>query len=384
MGDVYKNAVLNIAATGASDSNGGCFTNRDPALVQRIEMKMSWTWGPGQYQIFDQALWRHGVTCAPLNTRAWVIQERVLAKRVLHFGSNQIYWECGERVACETFPEMLPMELSNDTPRFNSTRYFGDARITPFHEDWLGLLKPDPEHIYHLHDLWSNTVAAYTRCQLTYQTDKLIAISGLAKDMARLVNDEYLAGLWRRHLPYHLLWFLEKPSSISKSSKGSQSYIAPSWSWASTIGQVKDHPISKIKGEEILINILEARTETVTSDKTGQCTDGFLKIRGMLKEAHWAWWDDGEMYTLMFEGVRADFTIALPDCLDFVTEDVVYCMPVHRFELDPDEPRLYGLVLGKIEGKGNIFKRLGHFKVDFDVCDAFESESLPVQEFTII
>lgn len=37
-----------------------------------------------------------------LNTRGWVFQERALSRRTIFFTSNQVYWECGHGVRCET------------------------------------------------------------------------------------------------------------------------------------------------------------------------------------------------------------------------------------------------------------------------------------------
>lgn len=33
-------------------------------------------------------------TNSVLSKRAWVLQERLLSRRVLYFGSLQMYWEC--------------------------------------------------------------------------------------------------------------------------------------------------------------------------------------------------------------------------------------------------------------------------------------------------
>jgi hypothetical protein len=45
---------------------------------------------------------------------------------------------------------------------------------------------------------------------LTNPDDVLPAISGLAHRMTETTGDEYLAGLWKNHLQYGLLWFVEK------------------------------------------------------------------------------------------------------------------------------------------------------------------------------
>ena len=76
----------------------------------------------------------------------------------------------------------------------------------------------------------------------------------------------------------------------------------------------------------------------------------------MLKDAQWAWWDDGEIHALAFDNVQADYTIAFPDCLHFVSTEPIYCLPVHRFEVYADEPRLYSLVLCKKKRGWKLFQ----------------------------
>jgi hypothetical protein len=42
---------------------------------------------------------------APLGTRAWVVQERLLSTRTLHFGANQLFWDCNSATGSEVFPD---------------------------------------------------------------------------------------------------------------------------------------------------------------------------------------------------------------------------------------------------------------------------------------
>ena len=47
---------------------------------------------------------------------------------------------------------------------------------------------------------WAKIVQIYSRLHLTRETDKLPALSGIAKrEQSRRSGDEYLAGLWRRY-----------------------------------------------------------------------------------------------------------------------------------------------------------------------------------------
>lgn len=40
-------------------------------------------------------------------TRAWALQERFLSRRIVHFGQEQILWECCEEMACESYPGVV-------------------------------------------------------------------------------------------------------------------------------------------------------------------------------------------------------------------------------------------------------------------------------------
>lgn len=50
-----------------------------------------------------------------LNQRGWVLQERALARRTIHFTDAQVYWECGDGVQCETLNKIRKYVNSNLT-----------------------------------------------------------------------------------------------------------------------------------------------------------------------------------------------------------------------------------------------------------------------------
>jgi hypothetical protein len=107
MESVFSRAYCTIAATAASDSNAG-FLKRDistnSVYVQDFCSKEFYV--STDIDNFDEDVGK-----AKLNTRAWVMQERVLARRTIHFSANQIYWECGERVYCENLMQLQRYEL---------------------------------------------------------------------------------------------------------------------------------------------------------------------------------------------------------------------------------------------------------------------------------
>jgi hypothetical protein len=55
---------------------------------------------------------------------------------------------------------------------------------------------------------WQALVEGYTNRLMTRETDKLPALSGLAKHPASHTGDFYYTGLWRNHIWDNLLWSL--------------------------------------------------------------------------------------------------------------------------------------------------------------------------------
>lgn len=78
MGNVYRNAVCNIAATGFVDGSAGLFVTRDPVLLEPFKIFVNWD-RPipkteierrGHYYLLEAWLWDSHVSEAPLSRRA--------------------------------------------------------------------------------------------------------------------------------------------------------------------------------------------------------------------------------------------------------------------------------------------------------------------------
>lgn len=101
MEDVYASAYCTIAATSADDSHAGFLTRNIRKCVYIQDNS-----GRRVYIGTDIADFDNEVEKARLNTRAWVIQERFLSCRTIHFSKNQMYWECGNGVYCEDLTQL--------------------------------------------------------------------------------------------------------------------------------------------------------------------------------------------------------------------------------------------------------------------------------------
>jgi hypothetical protein len=54
---------------------------------------------------------------------------------------------------------------------------------------------------------WEKVVSLYTRCDLTCTSDKLVALSGIARAVQNETMDGYFAGLWKRDMEVQLCWY---------------------------------------------------------------------------------------------------------------------------------------------------------------------------------
>lgn len=265
----YSNAWCNISATKAKDSSGGCFIERDlfdvvPCTVDaNIKGPMS---VKGLHYCWYPNFWSDSIEKSKLLTRGRAQQERILSTRVLHFAKNQVFWECLELSACETFLRWIP------------ANYFQTSKpsLNPHSLRDSNYKHADPARIRCA--LWKGIVDMYSGCELSRpQNDKLIAISGIARRIG--MSDNYLAGLWKDFLPEQLMWRANPGHEGRPPSRPSQ-YRAPSWSWASIDGRVSMSRQfgDKIKESQIIIDIIRAETTPTTQDGFGQVQSGFIQL----------------------------------------------------------------------------------------------------------
>ncbi|KAK3947624.1 HET-domain-containing protein [Pseudoneurospora amorphoporcata] len=261
MKDVYANCSLNLCASAAADTSETSFQCRDLGLVVPLDLEPRWTGiADGSFKLspipskLHQIKWKlvnatvleSDFTKAPLNSRAWVVQERVLSRRHLYMTGNQLGWECLDMCACEVFLKGFPAYLTAKiTGRGEEERrqyYTLNTHGRPSGHDGA-ILTSSP--------LWNRLVNRYSGCNLTHSLDKLPALSGLAQNFSiiqgsgfALNENSYLAGLWRPYLPHALCWQTDKSNFNNPSNYRPHPYRAPSWSWASVEATVFCSPVS--------------------------------------------------------------------------------------------------------------------------------------------
>lgn len=80
--------------------------------------------------------------------------------------------------------------------------------------------------------LWYRILNEYSLRQLSFESDRLDAISGLAERLSRIIGDEYIGGMWKSNLLECLQW---RPDTQDRGKEAVRQtrHRAPTWSWAS-------------------------------------------------------------------------------------------------------------------------------------------------------
>lgn len=224
MADIFGKSHVCFAASGATDPSGTLIYNRSPwSLGCRGIFLNRDTDSAQEYVCFEPEAAMTRLEVSGMNRRGWIFQERLLAKRTIHFNQDQVYFECAGILACESHPRGYPAPMVS--PIFTAKHFLAMARRSAT-VDTSFYLK-----------LWLDIVELFSFRTLSYPTDRLMAISGVAEAFEPLLpNETYVAGHWSSHLLETLYWMrLEKRDrDVSEILQPRpEAYIAPSWSWPS-------------------------------------------------------------------------------------------------------------------------------------------------------
>ncbi|KAH6857407.1 heterokaryon incompatibility protein-domain-containing protein [Alternaria rosae] len=237
MGSIYMNADITIAATSATDGNGGLDSVRPKS--KWIEFPCDGTdEGKGHMWLTD-ASWssQSDLNDAPLNLRGWVLQEKILSRRIIHFASSQVYWECKEGFLGEECED--PIRLPADATLKPSLFWAAVSRVgnTPIERanDIPFAAKPKPR-LLGFYQSWRTFIHYYSTRNLTKKSDRLIALMGIIRVIERKTGLCCVDGHWddgSRQFVHELMWSPKEQTTLSILDETRQSRLCSSWSWAS-------------------------------------------------------------------------------------------------------------------------------------------------------
>ncbi|KAK4442165.1 heterokaryon incompatibility protein-domain-containing protein [Podospora aff. communis PSN243] len=300
MASVYGGAHLVIAATCGKDGNDGLYPPPNP--LRHIELPLaigesqstsgsvrlsikSFNPGDWNHQTWQFGTWTPSSDSGlPLHKRAWTFQERLLAKRIVHFTPLEMIWECWTSSSCECG------ELQDE----GSRKVYPGAKSK--HRGAI-LDSGVQERL----QAWDGVIAGYSVRDITYYQDRVQAIAGIAlqfdsgKELSGL--GRYLCGIWEVDLPTGLLWYSLLVNRKQKQPHGSvhrrlRGWTVPTWSWLSVQGDVSHADREGI--EMPLASIVGLSYRTSTENPYGAPLDTpMLTVRGLAVDVEMQHDDDG-------------------------------------------------------------------------------------------
>jgi hypothetical protein len=316
MGDIYENAFIVVAATKAQDGSSGCYSPTEPEFTataipgyQDLYIRQELPKFPARWLEREKAK-----SSCPLLQRAWCYQEMRLSRRVLHFCAQEVVWECRSKRRSESGCN----DEDLDERSYASLIY---AHV-PY---WK--LAENPAR------LWYRTIQEYSGLDLTFANDKMAALAALTQRMERLrVDDQFLAGLWKKTLLLDLLWVVWPSPKRGRTQPRPDVAGAPKWSWPSVHGQVMWESLSTSTLSSV--RIVDIHYVCVGSSHMGDVSEAKITLRAPLIIAGKLLEDFLETRRMYYERSHADgqITDAIPPEVDApspLDEIAVY-------EFDPD------------------------------------------------
>ncbi|KAF4454145.1 HET-domain-containing protein [Fusarium austroafricanum] len=383
MAGYYSQATFTIAVESSPDGNFSFLTNRQKR------------WQSQTYSVKDrQGIHRHYSVQEHCNlqyvdtgilgkyfkegkklltNRAWAFQEHLLSRRLIRFTPSGIIWQCkagvflGEELLNGLIrpPSLIPDTYYHKMPSLQAKKL--NKQQEPTFREWAAYL------------------AAYSRRDITYESDWLPALSGIAAKHQAKLQGPYLAGIWADHLPYSLCW--ERRRGAATFYANPENNI-PSWSWASLHTTEVHYPYLTYDSWQPLLETHQPRILEIFCDMSNKAPFGrvikgaFILIEAPLFKATISKdgidYDEFEIRFSDRSQVRVTRLVFIKDCMldisgdyasrainsyhtkhtsttlgDRVQQSIAWVVWLARIDR-----RTFGLVLGK-DPQSTSFQRLG-------------------------
>jgi hypothetical protein len=291
---------------------------------------------------------------APLDKRGWVLQEKLLSPRIIHYGAQQLYWVRRQATTSQDH------KFIDTERRFTKQAldFHGPANKLPCNlrdRDSEYLLPRERERAVRMGQ-WYKIVQEYSDRSLSSSSDKLPAIAGIAKVFEVVTGYSYIAGLWREDILSGLLWRRGRDSGDTSISDK-----LPSWSWARFTGKIKFW-VPGIWGLAVLITTCRIQYVSYGVEdrlgRYGELRDSRIELQGHIRPVECREIPDATvLFTkiILFaaDGTRLGSVFSdIPNTLSSV--DNLFCYLVHSGNGHSDDA--VGLMLAPAEGQVATFR----------------------------
>ncbi|KAH4854172.1 hypothetical protein HBI38_096270 [Parastagonospora nodorum] len=263
MADIYSNAWLVLAATGAPDCASGMLEIREPPFVIPPNQLLGTTACISvRRTVTHDSTGTRSVISQPLWKRAWAMQERELAHRIVHFLPDEFMWCCRASTWCECGTD----NECGEPPIFLLSEF---AQLDP--------AKTATVEGYEFGHAWITVLLQYSKLKITRSRDTLPALSGIARYVEHWRPGQYIAGLWERDIALQLAWYTcgAPWESLKRSMRDLD---GPSFSWITCKGRVFWNWDQRSYDSQC--TFLASKSKLATANPYGQILTSSLILRG--------------------------------------------------------------------------------------------------------
>ena len=370
MGSVYAGSMLTIAAADAAESNDGFLRYRSPLRQQDCRLLRDAT-----HTVFAEAP-NCCCTLGPcpgssrLDTRGWVLQERVLSPRTLYFGTNGVHWECRGGNLCDEQPSFRhEPSLGGHHARPNSTMKKLYRTLCD-----LTAAADDTKARGDLLSCWNRVMETYSKTKLSYQSDKLVAVAGIASILQDRLDFQASYGLWLPWLDVQLLWTRFTGYDPRDWRSFSRNDFAPTWSWASVSGaRLLFRIYNKYWSCVVTFEKIPSPTAFSRADSLPPpgSFESIIRLKGMLKRflVDTISWRQKEPTVFVYPASQANgyygYLSIRPDVFFDHHSTPLYCLLISKAQYEDDNGHRCedetGLVLTPVDWSRNRFRKIGDF-----------------------
>lgn len=339
MGDIYAGSICNIAAVSAENSLDSIFSKAVPNRAGRSNLQSKTS--AIEYVIGGE--WP--IAQEPLYGRGWVIQERILAPRVIEYTDQGLRWYCREST--------YGWHIDHFSPEWRQLLALSKSRLSE-NDKISG------------QSMWMKIVEQYSLSAFSRDAeDRQHALLGVISVLNANTGLEMCNGLCVDYLPYSLLWKMFEPRDLNQRS---QRYESPSWSSTFRNDCTMQRPIMAQTGNinkhysECSINPTTAvlsvtsrchRSMKIRRDCSND-SESYLCDQFQLQKKDGSW---DKFRLCPYPGVSYSFILELDYLSLEPTEvDLVALISIPK----PDNDGFHGLVLSKVPCTEN-WERVGIF-----------------------
>lgn len=422
MASIYQSSHITIVAASARNADEGFLLPRKaPSPANTIPFMYNGS-RAGTVNIRESSKRRE----EPVDSRAWTLQEQLLSQRLLVYSALTLQWRCKGVVAnlgsSKYVPEYsgwspvvdfvrsepVPLLINQDTLNLRSV---GKHIVDDEDGDTANSVNPlasspgqpaaGHKRIQKLHIQWVDLIQRYSLRSMTYASDKLVALAGIAEKFGEVLETRYVAGFWEDHMLEYLMW------DTRLGATETSSYRAPSWSWASLDGAIAfDRAFTRLDDQfDQAYDCRILRCQVTLKDELlpyGEVIEGHIQLSAVLRRAWYGdplpfpefrWLNNARPINNPSKYFSMQETISRRNFMDFNIGSLdinksygetsgykgeVFCVALWiRWGEEVGLDRVKGLML--IHKKNDIYERIGTF-----ASSTKSFNGIPLQTITII